>query len=180
MFLMKVDALSNYEDSVTIVNKGRTLNLVKIPIAFTSLDLSSNNFEGPIPEELMNLIGLHALNLSQNAFSGKIPSSVSNLKHLESLDLSMNSLSGEIPTELASLSFLAVMNLSYNHLVGKIPTGTQIQSFLADSFIGNEGLYGPPLTQISNGGKGYYSPQPQVSETHDESSNIDWNFLSAE
>ncbi|PNY10553.1 receptor-like protein kinase [Trifolium pratense] len=178
---LKGDARSNYDDSVTIVNKGRTLNLVKILIAFTSLDLSSNNFGGPIPEELMNLIGLHALNLSQNTFSGKIPSFVSNLKHLESLDLSMNSLSGEIPTELASLSFLAVMNISYNHLVGKIPTGTQIQSFQADSFIGNERLFGPPLTQISNGRKGY-SPetQPQVSETNYERSNIDWNFLSAE
>ncbi|XP_058776676.1 receptor-like protein 47 [Vicia villosa] len=171
--------LRSYEDSVTIVNKGRTLNLVKILIAFTSLDFSSNNFEGPIPEELMNLTALHALNLSQNAFSGKIPSSLSNLKHLESLDFSNNSLSGEIPPELASLSFLEVMNLSYNHLVGKIPTGTQIQSFQADSFIGNEGLFGPPLTQYSNGEKGC-SPEPQGSETHDESSNIDWNFLSAE
>ncbi|KEH38645.1 putative leucine-rich repeat-containing, plant-type, leucine-rich repeat domain, L [Medicago truncatula] len=171
--------LRTYEDSVTIVNKGTTMNLVKILIAFTSLDFSSNNFEGPIPKELMNLSALHALNLSQNAFSGKIPSSLSNLRYLESLDLSMNSLSGEIPTELASLSFLAVMNLSYNHLVGRIPTGTQIQSFQADSFIGNEGLFGPPLTPISNGQKGY-SPEPEASETHDESSNIDWNFLSAE
>ncbi|WJX67396.1 hypothetical protein P8452_51864 [Trifolium repens] len=171
--------LRTYEDSVTIVNKGRPQNLVKILIAFTSLDFSSNNFEGPIPEELMNLIALHALNLSQNAFSGNIPSSLGNLKHLESLDFSINSLTGEIPTELASLSFLAVMNLSYNHLVGKIPTGTQIQSFQADSFIGNKGLFGPPLTQISNG-KGCSPPQPQATETHDESSNIDWNFLSVE
>ncbi|MCI11083.1 receptor-like protein 12-like, partial [Trifolium medium] len=38
--------IRSYEDSVTIVNKGQQLNLVKILIAFTSLDFSSNHFEG--------------------------------------------------------------------------------------------------------------------------------------
>ncbi|XP_061368254.1 receptor-like protein 7 [Gastrolobium bilobum] len=173
--------IRSYEDSVTIVNKGRQLNLVKILIAFTSLDFSSNHFEGSIPEELMNLTALHAFNLSQNAFSGTIPSSLGNLKLLESLDLSNNSLSGEIPTELASLSFLSVMNLSYNHLVGKIPSGSQIQTFEADSFTGNEGLYGPPLTQnwSSEGWKGLSPPASETPYSHTESS-IDWNFLSAE
>ncbi|KAK7382159.1 hypothetical protein VNO80_00891 [Phaseolus coccineus] len=169
-----------YEDSVTIVNKGRQLNLVKILIAFTSLDFSSNNFEGPIPEELMNLTALHALNLSQNAFSGSIPSSLGNLKHLESLDLSENSFSGEIPTELAKLSFLAVMNLSYNHLLGKIPTGTQIQTFEADSFVGNEGLCGPPLTQNCDGGEKKFSPPPFETPDSHTKGLIKWNILSVE
>ncbi|XP_020219191.1 receptor-like protein 7 [Cajanus cajan] len=171
----------SYEDSVTIVNKGTQLNLVKILIAFTSLDFSSNQFEGPIPKELMNLTALHALNLSQNVFSGNIPFSFGNLKQLESLDLSNNSLSGDIPVELARLSFLSVMNLSYNHLVGKIPTGTQIQTFEADSFIGNEGLYGPPLTQ-NWGGEGRQKLSPPVYETFDSHawSSIEWNFLSLE
>ncbi|QCE02845.1 LRR receptor-like serine/threonine-protein kinase FLS2 [Vigna unguiculata] len=169
-----------YEDSVTIVNKGRQLNLVKILTAFTSLDFSSNSLEGPIPEELMNLTALHALNLSQNTFSGSIPSSLGNLKHLESLDLSENSLSGEIPTELAELSFLAVMNLSYNHLVGKIPTGTQIQTFEGDSFVGNEGLCGPPLTQNCDGGRKKLSPPASETPDSDTKGSIEWNILSVE
>ncbi|RDY04377.1 Receptor-like protein 12, partial [Mucuna pruriens] len=171
--------LRGYEDSVTIVNKGRQLNLVKILIAFTSLDFSANQFEGPIPKELMSLTALHALNLSQNDFSGSIPSSLSNLKHLESLDLSNNSLSGEIPIELARLSFLEVMNLSYNHLVGRIPTGTQIQTFEADSFIGNEGLCGPPLTQNCDGEGGLSPPASETPDSHAGGS-IEWNFLSVE
>ncbi|XP_054820659.1 receptor-like protein 7 [Prosopis cineraria] len=137
----------SYLDSVTIVNKGRQMKFTKILIAFTSLDFSSNHFEGPIPEELMNFQALHALNLSQNAFSGHIPSSIGNLKYLEALDLSMNSFSAE----LAGLYFLEFLNLSYNHLTGPIPLGTQIQSFEADSFEGNyEGLCGPPLTHNCN------------------------------
>ncbi|XP_054781881.1 receptor like protein 22-like [Prosopis cineraria] len=171
----------SYEDSVTIVNKGRQMKLVKIHIAFTSLDFSSNHFEGPIPEELMSFKALHALNLSLNAFSSHIPSSIGNLKYLESLDLSANSFSGNIPTELASLSFLEVLNLSVNHLIGPIPTGTQIQSFDADSFEGNEGLCGPPLTHNCNFGV-VPTLSPPSSETSmlNSKSSIDWNFLSAE
>ncbi|QHO54196.1 hypothetical protein HN51_022852 [Arachis hypogaea] len=171
-----VYGIGRYEDSVTIVNKGQQMKLVKILIAFTSLDFSSNHFEGSIPEEIMNFKGLHALNLSQNSFSGHIPSKISNLRNLESLDLSMNSLKGEIPTELASLSFLAIMNLSYNHLVGRIPTGTQIQSFEADSFTGNEGLCGPPLTQ----GCGLLPPLASKTTDFDHGSSIDWTILSVE
>ncbi|XP_057744062.1 receptor like protein 27-like isoform X2 [Arachis stenosperma] len=174
--LMHDEDRSRYEDSVTIVNKGQQMKLVKILIAFTSLDFSSNHFEGSIPEEIMNFKGLHALNLSQNSFSGHIPSKISNLRNLESLDLSMNSLKGEIPTELASLSFLAIMNLSYNHLVGRIPTGTQIQSFEADSFTGNEGLCGPPLTQ----GCGLLPPLASKTTDFDHGSSIDWTILSVE
>ncbi|XP_028767353.1 receptor-like protein 7 [Neltuma alba] len=172
----------SYLDSVTIVNKGRQIKFTKILIAFTSLDFSSNHFEGPIPEELMSFRKLHALNLSQNAFSGHIPSSVGNLKYLESLDLSLNSFNGNIPTELASLYFLEFLNLSYNHLIGPIPIGTQIQSFEGDSFKGNEGLCGPPLTHNCNlnGASGLSPPSYKSSESLDSGSSIDWNFLSAE
>ncbi|MED6175843.1 hypothetical protein PIB30_082114, partial [Stylosanthes scabra] len=172
----EVSSLRRYADSVTIVIKGQQMKLEKILIAFTSLDFSSNQFEGPIPEEIMSFKALHALNLSHNSFSGHIPSTLGNLRNLESLDLSMNSLRGEIPTELAGLSFLAIMNLSYNHLVGRIPTGTQIQSFEADSFMGNEGLCGPPLTQDCGGGGG----QGQSSQASSKRSSIDWSLLSVE
>ncbi|CAJ1948430.1 unnamed protein product [Sphenostylis stenocarpa] len=136
-----------YEDSVTVINKGLQMELVKILRIFTSIDFSSNHFEGPIPDKLMEFKELYALNLSNNCLSGKIPSSIDNLIQLESLDLSKNSLSGEIPIQLANLSFLSYLNLSFNHLVGKIPTGTQLQSFPASSFEGNDGLYGPPLIE---------------------------------
>ncbi|KAI9077762.1 hypothetical protein K1719_040248 [Acacia pycnantha] len=173
--------IRSYQDSVTIVTKGRQVKLVKILIAFTSLDFSSNHFEGSIPEELMGFKALHALNLSQNAFSSHIPSSIGHLKNLESLDLSMNSLSGTIPIELTSLSFLAVLNLSFNHLIGPIPIGTQIQSFEADSFEGNDGLCGPPLTQNCSFGAipGSSSPSSETSESNSKSA-LDWNFLSVE
>ncbi|QHO07938.1 Receptor-like protein [Arachis hypogaea] len=155
------------------------MKLVKIFSIFTSLDFSSNQFEGSIPEELMSLKALNVLNMSHNAFSGHIPSSLGNLTALESLDLSNNTLFGEIPTEISSLTFLAVLNLSFNHLEGEIPTGTQIQSFDIYSFEGNEGLCGPPLTN-NCGDDGVQGLPPEPSASSETHNSIDWNFLSAE
>ncbi|KAJ1378800.1 Leucine-rich repeat [Sesbania bispinosa] len=166
--------------TATIVNKGLQMNLVKILAVFTSLDFSSNHFEGSIPEELMSLSALNVLNLSHNAFSSHIPSSLGNLKQIESLDLSSNTLSGEIPIGIASLSFLSVLNLSYNHLVGKIPIGTQIQTFEANSFEGNEGLCGPPLTKNCSDDEVEGLPTALPSPASKRMSSINWNFLSAE
>ncbi|KAK7401432.1 hypothetical protein VNO78_12915 [Psophocarpus tetragonolobus] len=179
-YIANVDQLhGTYLDSVIVVNKGMQMKLVKILAVLTSLDLSSNHFEGPIPEELTSFKALNVLNLSHNAFSRHIPSSFGNLTQLESLDLSNNSLSGEIPTQMASLCFLSVLNLSFNYLVGKILTGTQIQSFKADSFEGNEGLCGPPLTKNCDDGekKGLPKPSFPILETLGL---VEWNFLSLE
>jgi len=163
--------------SITITQKGQQVKIVKPLKAFNFVDLSSNHFEGIIPEELMNFKGLLALNLSHNGLSGHIPSSLGNLRYLESLDLSSNSLTEEIPVQLAGLSFLAVLNLSYNNLVGEIPTGTQIQSFEATSFEGNKGLCGPPLHKDCSTGVQILS-SPTFESHHSDP--IEWNFLSIE
>ncbi|KAL9235022.1 hypothetical protein vseg_009823 [Gypsophila vaccaria] len=130
-----------YRDEVTVTFKGSEFQLQKILTIFTSIDLSSNDFHGHIPNDMVNLTSLKVLNLSHNALSGKIPQSIENLKQLESLDLCCNALSGNIPQQLADLSFLGYLNLSFNHLVGPIPTSTQLQSFDASSYEGNPGLY---------------------------------------
>ncbi|KHN31745.1 receptor-like protein 7 [Glycine soja] len=177
VFYESDDGALYYQDSVTVVSKGLKQELVKILTIFTCIDFSSNHFEGSIPEELMDFKALYILNLSNNALSGKIPSSIGNMIQLESLDLSQNSLSGEIPVELARLSFISYLNLSFNNLVGQIPTGTQIQSFSASSFEGNDGLFGPPLTEKPDGKKQGVLPQPECGRL---ACTIDWNFVSVE
>ncbi|CAJ1948534.1 unnamed protein product [Sphenostylis stenocarpa] len=157
-----------YQDSVTVTIKGQRMDLVKILTVYTSIDFSSNHFEGEIPQELFDFKALYTLNLSNNAFSGQIPPSIRNVKDLESLDLSNNSLEGNIPTELATLSFLSFLNLSFNHLIGRIPTGTQIQSFPESSFIGNKGLCGSPLTTNCS---------TNTSPATTESADFDWQYI---
>ncbi|XP_004506719.1 receptor-like protein 6 [Cicer arietinum] len=159
-----------YQDSVTVTSKGQQLELVKILTVFTSIDFSSNHFDGEIPKQLFDFIALYVLNLSNNALSGQIPSSIGNLQQLESLDLSNNSLEGKIPTELSNLSFLSFLNLSYNQLSGKIPTGTQLQSFQETSFIGNEKLCGPPLTTNCTSTNTSRTTKESVVE-------LDWQYI---
>ncbi|KAL2967059.1 hypothetical protein AAZX31_16G153500 [Glycine max] len=140
-------------------------------VNLTQLDLSSNNLQGNIPEAIFSLVNLidldlssnnlsesvnfplfsklqnlRRLNLSQKRLIGPIPQSMGNLRNLESLDLSSNMLTGRIPTELGNLNFLEVLNLSDNHFVGEIPQGKQFRTFSNDSYEGNLGLCGLPLT----------------------------------
>ncbi|KAL6964038.1 hypothetical protein U1Q18_035091 [Sarracenia purpurea var. burkii] len=85
------------------------------------LDLSENNFSGPIPSSLSSLPNLQSLVLHSNSFSGSIPPSITNLVSLKSLDLSRNSLSGFLPNSLSSLTSLRSLDFSFNKLTGSIP-----------------------------------------------------------
>ncbi|PHT98164.1 hypothetical protein BC332_32911 [Capsicum chinense] len=136
-----------YRDSVTVATKGLELELVKILTVYTTIDLSSNIFEGRIPSIMGELIALRVLNLSHNELKSDIPLSFGNLSEVESLDLSYNHLTGEIPQQLASLTFLAFLNLSHNHLRGCIPQGPQFATFENYSYEGNDGLRGFPVSK---------------------------------
>ncbi|KAE8009355.1 hypothetical protein FH972_005795 [Carpinus fangiana] len=65
-----------YQDTVTITSKGLEMELVKILTIFTTIDLSCNNFDGHIPDEIGQLTLLYVLNLWHNpSIFGKIESS---------------------------------------------------------------------------------------------------------
>ncbi|KAK3430973.1 hypothetical protein EUGRSUZ_E02192, partial [Eucalyptus grandis] len=136
-----------YDYSMTITNKGILMKYERILVYLNMIDLSSNNFTGEIPNSVGSLTKLHMLNLSNNALTGSIPLSLANLTKLESLDLSSNKLLGMIPPALAQLNFLAFFSVSDNHLSGPIPQVNQFRTFENDSYGGNLGLCGVPLTK---------------------------------
>ncbi|XP_027923638.1 receptor-like protein EIX2 [Vigna unguiculata] len=116
-----------------------------------SIDLSSNNFTGEIPKEVVYLFGIVSLNLSRNNLIGEIPSEIGNLSSLESLDLSRNHLHGKIPSSLSQLDFLGKLDLSYNSFSGRIPLGRHLQTFEDSSFEGNIDLCGEQLNKSCPG-----------------------------
>ncbi|CAN1815677.1 Receptor-like protein 7 [Linum perenne] len=164
---------SYYEDSITLSNKGLQTEYVKILKVFKSIDFSSNNFDGTIPQVMGKFTALQILNLSHNAFTSQIPSVLGNLSNLESLDLSNNRLNGRIPKELADMSFLAVLNLSDNNLNGSIPIGSQFQTFDNTSFGGNRNLCGQPLSKSC-----FAPPAPPKIIVGESTTSINWDLLS--
>ncbi|KAL6283042.1 hypothetical protein ACE6H2_013971 [Prunus campanulata] len=136
-------AIPDYNQQTTVNSKGSELEYNTTLFAVRNIDLSSNNLEGEIPEEISSLIALGTLNLSMNQLSGNIPSRIGNLRWLETLDLSHNHLSGQIPQGFSSLTSLSHLNLSYNKLVGRIPLGNQLQT------LDDPSLCGVPLPKCS-------------------------------
>ncbi|XVF55057.1 hypothetical protein PTKIN_Ptkin06aG0006100 [Pterospermum kingtungense] len=160
-----------YQDAITVTTKGLELELQKILTVFTSIDISCNNFEGPIPEVIGTFNALYILNFSHNAFAGPIPSFFGNLRQLESFDLSNNYFNSVIPSQLVNLNFLSFLNVSNNKLVGRIPTSTQLQSFSNASFENNTGLCGPPVSiQCQN-------VPSQAPQTVQSTNGLDWQFI---
>ncbi|XP_049386675.1 receptor-like protein 9DC3 [Solanum stenotomum] len=161
--------VTSYEDSVSLVIKGQDIELQRISTITTTIDLSSNHFEGVIPKTLKDLRSLWLLNLSHNNLRGDIPMKLGQLSMLEALDLSWNRLTGKIPQELTRINFLAFLNLSQNHLVGPIPQGRQFNTFENDSYGGNLDLCGGPLTKKCGTSDSSHVPQQLESEEEGES-----------
>ncbi|PHU01326.1 hypothetical protein BC332_31113 [Capsicum chinense] len=136
-----------YQDSVAVVTKGSELEVVRILSLYTTIDLSNNKFDGHIPSIVEDLVALRMLNLSHNGLEGHIPPSLGNLSVVESLDLPGNHLVGEILAQFSSLTYLKVLNLSHNHLQGCIPQGPQLATFENNSYEGNDGLRGFPVSK---------------------------------
>ncbi|GAB4859990.1 hypothetical protein Ancab_040418 [Ancistrocladus abbreviatus] len=171
-----------YTNTITILYKGVEVSNEKVFKIFTMVDLSNNNFFGKIPESIGKLVGLEALNLSHNNLIGGIPSSFKNLSNLESLDLSHNMLSEEIPQQLTNMIFLEIFNVSYNNLIGPIPLGNQFNTFGNDSYRGNPGLCGSPLSKKCGNFdiQSPLQPQPHLDGEADKESSalLEWVIIS--
>ncbi|GKV44944.1 hypothetical protein SLEP1_g52080 [Rubroshorea leprosula] len=171
---MKVSTGANsYQYSLVVTWKGFDYELHGILTIFSSIHLSNNKFEGEIPDVIGKLSSLKGLNLSHNNLTGQIPPSLGNLTNLEWLDLSSNKLAGKIPDELVYLTQLSVLNLSNNHLVGLIPQGSQFNTFGNDSYKGNPGLCGIPLSKSCDGN----GTQPSSFQEKDELWRFGWRVV---
>nr|XP_043639043.1 receptor-like protein EIX2 [Erigeron canadensis] len=157
--------------SASLVTKGRVFEYSTILYLVTTLDLSGNKLSGPIPRELMDLVGLRYMNLSENHLTGRIPDEIGRMTLLESLDLSVNQIDGRIPWSMSRLTALNSLNFSFNKLTGEIPTSTQLQSLNGSSFMGNT-LCGLPLAESCNKKR----VAPDVN-TRDFSDGQEWGFI---
>ncbi|CAA3032854.1 LRR receptor-like serine threonine- kinase HSL2 [Olea europaea subsp. europaea] len=91
-------------------------------LSLQNLDLSNNSLVGPVTSDSISLCSyLQSLNLSSNYFDGKLPEFSTEFLNLTLLDFSFNSFTGEIPGTVVNLPNLQVLSLFSNLLDGSIP-----------------------------------------------------------
>ncbi|GMN52789.1 hypothetical protein TIFTF001_021935 [Ficus carica] len=112
--------------------------------ALVYLSLSSNKFEGPIPEALGNLTKLTYLDLGSNNLDGELPNSLGNLCMLRELSAGGNNLSGLLPFELTqsfprcTFNSLVFLGLENNRFGGSLPNLTIFPSLKGVILSGNQ------------------------------------------
>ncbi|KAL5860676.1 hypothetical protein ACOSQ4_001972 [Xanthoceras sorbifolium] len=113
----------------------------------STVDLSSNKFEGRLPLWSSNVTKLY---LRDNLFSGPIPHDIGEvMPFLMDLDLSYSSLNGSIPMSIGNLTELSTLVISHNHLSGEIPEWNNIP-FLFILEMSDNNLSGPMPKSIGS------------------------------
>lgn len=116
-----------------------------------TLDLSHNEFSGPIPDDICSQLPYTTtLDLSMNSFTGSIPNNLEGCLYLNILHLQHNQLSGYLPGGIGVLPRLHELDVSYNQLSGVIPSTFSTQP--SSAFGNNPDLCGPPLSKSCSSG----------------------------
>ncbi|XP_071734430.1 receptor-like protein EIX2 isoform X2 [Rutidosis leptorrhynchoides] len=92
-----------------------------LPLGLRYLNLSSNEFEGTLPDMTLKFHQCPGLDLSNNRLEGSLPDCWSQFQNLVVLDLSNNNLSGKIPHSFRLLYLLEALYLRKNAFVGELP-----------------------------------------------------------
>ncbi|KAG1355083.1 putative Receptor-like protein EIX2 [Cocos nucifera] len=118
------------------------------------LDLSNNSFSEVIPFDIgksmpnMGYLRYGALDLSKNLLSGELPDCWNHSSFIFVIDFSSNSLSGSIPPSICSLPFLESLHLSDNNLSGELPLSLKSCRRLNTLDLGRNGFIGTVPTWI--------------------------------
>ncbi|CAN6727984.1 unnamed protein product [Malus baccata var. baccata] len=133
--LPKRRLVGNLSASLGTLDQLRTLNLSQnflkhsLPISLFHLpnleflDLSSNDFSGPIPFDI-ELPSIQFLEISQNFLNGNLPASICDKStQLRALKLAVNYFSGNLPPGLGNCTSLEDLCLGMNNFNGGVPEG---------------------------------------------------------
>lgn len=125
---------------------GVNCNVTARPLRVTELNLTGQSLSGQISPSLGNLTFLKNLDLSKNNFIGPLPL-LRNLQYLQNVQLYKNLLDGIIPTDaFTNCSSLTTLVISKNFLAGSIPPKIGFLPKLVNLYLDTNNLTGtiPP------------------------------------
>ncbi|CAN4122447.1 unnamed protein product [Withania somnifera] len=95
---------------------------------FDFIDVSGNNFTGPIPPDMCKegtmrglLILENSFTVSKNSLSGVIPAAIWGLPKLQIIDVAMNGFEGSISPDIGRAKSLGEINVANNRFSGELP-----------------------------------------------------------
>lgn len=109
----------------------------------TYLSLAQNELEGPLSDEIGDLVLLKTLRLNDNSLSGTLPMSLQKLVNLQVLHLATNGFHGTLMEEFGKLTSLVELEFHDNLINGTIPvewealTNLRILSIARNSITGS-------------------------------------------
>lgn len=115
-----------------------------------AINLSGNNLNGELPDELYQLTDLMYIYVSFNSISGSIKSSISNLSKLKVLWASNNTISGVLPSTIGGVDSLKTLYLNSNKISGTLPASIGQLSKLEHINLANNELSGVLPSSIGN------------------------------
>lgn len=127
--------------------------LPMLPESAIYVDYSSNNFQQPIPVNILNSTSyLTFFSLANSSLTGTIPASLCNAIYLQVLDLSDNNLRGSIPPCLLAnvTTSLGVLNLRRNGILGYIADAFSLNCSLKTLDLSNNKLGGRIPSSMAN------------------------------
>jgi hypothetical protein len=117
------------------------------------INLSNNNLQGALPQDLIALTNLKNLNLNNNLIIDTIPNYWDSLDNLYLLDLRFNSLIGPIPFSYTTMTKINTIHLDNNNLDSLIPPGLgyngSLQTFTASNNL-LEGCFSAGINNFCN------------------------------